>query len=389
MSISKFLYFKKILSPSIIVSILIFAMCGTGLAYTRFLSYKSSALIAFPLSIPEFKSMSERVESLQNFDTYASYARKSTKDKSDLANNRLERIRSSVIGPLSKWFMPALRVSKIDAKEFVGETSKLNEGSALVGYRIVTKASSPDDAQQQTALLADYVVDATLRDLLIAQLDQISAKNQLVANTIATEQATQNYNVMMLGKRLEQLKRISEAYPALNKSEARQVISLEKGGERYMPLPSQMAAVETEIMDIQEKLARNNRRLLQTRAEGEMLIVQQKLALVSTSGRELITALIVDTNARLGKSVEEYDKVTFLTYANEYADIRAKYFDLTRFIVAPELPEKPAISPFIVIFLFSLLGLVVGTVYEFRKSIQAFIMLRLNGMQDNALEFQK
>ena len=51
----------------------------------------------------------------------------------------------------------------------------------------------------------------------------------------------------------------------------------EKGYERYIPLPSQMAAVETEILSINESITQTARRLLQSSAGGKILAVQSKV----------------------------------------------------------------------------------------------------------------
>ena len=362
-------FVKNTLACSVLSTVVIFSLIGAALAYTTLLSYKSTAFSAFSVTLPEFKVMSERIQSVQSFDTYASHVEQGKNEKSVRA--RLDRLRSTVIGGESKWLEPVLRISKLDAKELVGEASRAGEGSAMIGYRISTKAHSPEEAQKQTALLADYVIDSNLRELILARFDQAVIKHKMLANATAAEQALQTYNVSMLEKRLEQLKRISEAYPTLNKPEARQVISIEKGGDRYMPLPSQMAAVETEILDIKESIARSTRKLLQSRAEGEMLLAQGKIIQASSSGRELITALIADTEARLPKAVEDYDKLTFLAYSNDYADVKARHLDLPRFIVAPEYSEKPLVSPLKVILVFAVLGLLLALAHKFRHQLWA------------------
>lgn len=369
---------KKIFQPIIgfgLSSLLI----GSIFSYTTLISYKSSAVIAMSFSVPEFKAMSARVEGVQNFDTYALHVRETRNDQSIFVNARLNHLRNVFVAGRTKWLEPTLRMSKLDAKEFIGEAFKQTDDLSIVGYRISAKADSPEEAQKRTTLLVDYVIDSNLRELLVSNFDKAVVNNRLLAKSTAAEQATQTYDVSMLEKRLEQLKRISMTYPSLNKIEARQVISLEKGGERYMPLPSQMAAIETQILDIRENGVRNTRKLLQSQAEGDMLAAQSKVIYKSSSGRELIAALISDSSERYIGAVEEYDKLTFLTYVNSYSSVKAKYLDLTRFVIEPELPAEPTTSPLKTSFLFGLLGLLIGLIYQLRRKISVLFRSVLNG----------
>ena len=127
-------FVKNTLACSVLSTVVIFSLIGAALAYTTLLSYKSTAFSAFSVTLPEFKVMSERVQSVQNFDTYASHVEQGKNEKSVRA--RLDRLRSTVIGGESKWLEPVLRISKLDAKELVGEASRAGEGSAMIGYRI-------------------------------------------------------------------------------------------------------------------------------------------------------------------------------------------------------------------------------------------------------------
>ncbi|WP_142819366.1 hypothetical protein [Rhodoferax sediminis] len=353
------------------VVVVAFTALGAVLAYTALLSYKSTASIAFPLTLQESKVMSEVIGSPQNFDRYALSVEHDRKDggTSDALVVRMDALRGTVVAGPSNWFEPVLRFSKADLKEFAGDALKLGEGSALIGYRITTKASTPDEAQKKTALLAAYVIDANLRELLIAKIKKTMADREAFIDSTAAEQGAQKYNVSMLEERLGQLKRISVKYPSVNKLEARQVISLGDGGERYMPLPSQMAAVETKVLDIKEKIARSTRGLMQSRAEGEMLEAQRKMTQASLSGRDLMVALLADVQTRLSKSVEGYDKQLFLDYLSQYTSIKVKYLETPRFVVAPEIPVKPFISPLKIIFSFAVLGLLVSLIYQFRAQL--------------------
>ena len=356
---------KELLSWKTLVIVTIFTVVGAVLANSLFLSYKSTASVAFPLTLQEYKLMSEVITSPQSFDRYAAKEKQRPTETPELTFTRLEVLRGTVVRGASNWFEPIQRVSKLDLKNFSGLAPNLSDGAALLGYRISSNSSTADEAQKQTTLLADFVVDANLRELLVEKVKNAVVNREAIANSIASKQAGRTYNVSMLKNRLEQRKQISTDYPGVNAGQARQVISLENGGERYLPLPSQMAAVETNILDIEEEIARNTRQFLQLRAEGEMLDAQTKIVQASVSGRDLMASLLADTGGRLSNAVNEYDKQRLLDYTDNYTAMKTRYLDSPRFVVTADKPPNPTRSVPGIILLFFAFGLLVSLAYQF------------------------
>ena len=351
---------------------LVFALIGAWMGYSVFLSYKSSAAVEMGMSLSECKLMAQRLGSAKVFNDFAEHTQKASDNQDLQLAQRLNTLRGRVTSAQSKWFEPLARVSKQDAKDF-GELTKVDKAADLVGYSLTATAASAEEAQSQIHLQSDYVLDASLKETLLAR--HASALVRQRAAAVSTEGAKTNqvYNIAMLEKRLTQLKRIALAYPTVNRSEARQVISLDKSGERYMPLPSQMAAVETEMMDIREAISRSERGLLQSQSEGEMLAAHGKLVEEAKSGKDLLTALSADIATRIDLAREEHQKALYLGHANEIAGIKARYVDLPRFIVAPELPLSPTKSPKHITLMFALLGLFAGLAYQFRSQLKLFV----------------
>jgi hypothetical protein len=351
---------------------LVFALSGAWMGYSVFLSYKSSASVEMGMSLSEFKLMAQRLGSAKVFDDFAEHAQITSDNKDLQLAWRLNALRARVTNAQSKWFEPLARVSKQDAKDF-GELTKVDKAADLVGYNLTATAGSAEEAQRQIRLQSDYVLDASLKETLLARHESALVRQRAAAVSTEGAKTNQIYNISMLEKRLTQLKRIALAYPTVNRSEARQVISLDKSGERYMPLPSQMAAVETEMMDIREAISRSERGLLQAQSEGEMLAAHDKLVAQAKSGKDLLTALSADIATRIELAREEHQKALFLGHANELAGIKARYVDLPRFIVAPELPLSPTKSPKLITLLFALLGLFAGLAYQFRSQLKLFV----------------
>ena len=156
-------------------------------------------------------------------------------------------------------------------------------------------------------------------------------------------------------------------------SSDRQILSIEKNGERYMPLPMQMIAVEREKFDINERLAKTQRRVAGLPDEQTMLVAHENIAEKTGSGRALGAALVRDIQMRVPDSKKDYEMIALLGYKDKYSRMLATAFAPSRFVVSPTLPEIPLRSPLKTTVLFGLLGAVLAFLWQFRRAIQGMV----------------
>ncbi|MEO5660489.1 MAG: hypothetical protein ABIQ90_11950 [Polaromonas sp.] len=353
----------KVFCRFVLITVLVFSVLGAGISYGLLISFKSRSVVSFKASISEFRTLQEQVNSIRVFDRYG-------RDDKGGSGGSAE-VRGRIVSS-DDWISPIFRFSKKDAKELVGlkDSAGLSD---LVGYEINSSSSDPESAREKVDFLVNYVSDASLKiqiDNYIA--DTLGAKRLLLTSALL-EQDSEAYNLSLLENRLDDLKRLSVSYPTVATASDRQILSIEKNGERYMPLPMQMIAAERERFDIQEKLAKTQRRVEGLPVEEAMLAEHEKISQKINGGKSLALALINDIQARVPKAKKGYEMIALLGYEDKYSRMVTGAFTPSRFIVSPTLPVLPIRSPLKTTILFAVLGGLLSLLWQFRESIKMTI----------------
>ena len=248
-----------------------------------------------------------------------------------------------------------------------------------MGYAITSASYSPDDAREKVKFLVNYVFDASLKILIDNYISDTLGAKKLLLNSALLERDTEAYNLSLLDNRLNDLKRLSVSYPTPANTSDRQILSIEKNGERYMPLPMQMIAVERERFDINEKLARTQRQVDGLPMEEAMLVEHGKIAQNINGGKALAEALIKDIQARVPQAKKGYETVALLGYQDKYSAMITGTFSPSRFIISPTLPVTPVKSPVKITILFAALGLFLAILWQ----LKGFIRLLISNVDDD------
>ena len=354
---------NKIFSRLVLITLLVFAAIGAGISYGVMLSFKSRSVILFDRSISEFRTLQEQVNSVRVFDRYLGDS-KTISGGAELRNH---------IARSGDWISPIFRFNKKDAKELTNlkDSSKLSD---LVGYEISYTSAEPETAREKVDLLANYVSDASLKIQIDNFVMDTLAAKKLLLTTALLERDTEIYNLSLLENRLNDLKRLAVSYPMVATASERQIFSIEKNGERYMPLPMQIIAVERERFDIKEKLAKTQRQVEGLPNEESMLVAHRKITQITNSGKDLAFALIKDIQTRVPNAQKGYELIALLEYEDKYSRMATGAFSLSRFIVSPTLPIMPVRSPLKITILFTILGGFLALLWQFRASIKMVIL---------------
>ena len=353
----------KVFSRFVFISVLVFSVIGAGISYGLLVSFKSRSVVSFEKSLSEFRTLQEQVNSLHVFDRYG------RDDKASSGGGGAVR---GLIVASDNWISPIFRFNKKDAKVLIG----LNDSpglSDLLGYEISSSAADPETARLKVDFLVNYVSDASLKIQIDNYItDSLEAKRLLLTSALL-ETNSEAYNLSLLDDRLDDLKRLSVSYPTVATASDRQILNIEKNGERYMPLPMQMIAAERERFDINEKLAKTQRRVEGLPLEEAMLAEHEKIAQKIDGGKALALALVKDIQARVPNAKKGYEMIALLGYEDKYSKMVAKAFTSSRFIVSPTLPVISVRSPLKITILFSVLGGLLALLWQFRGSIRALI----------------
>jgi len=134
----------------------------------------------------------------------------------------------------------------------LGVKSSASDGGAMIGLRLSFEHSEPT-LGAPVLLLGDYVRDTLLRVDIEGAVNDQCLSNQTIAQSLRIDQIKDEFKTKQEEARAQTLRGLNSK----GGGEARQVVSLDKGGERYLSPQAQLNAVEITISELQ--LAQINR----------------------------------------------------------------------------------------------------------------------------------
>lgn len=342
------------------------ALVGSFLGYGPLLKFKSIAVLAFDLETTEYRKFVESINNKSSFEKFSNSLSTKTSNLDNITDLRDILLRQQ------KWIEPLPKLSKQDTKDF-GSTIKESGEDTLLGLRFTILHRDPQQAQQLTQLATDYAMDAALHSMINEAIRSAYSAKSLLQERAQVLKVKSEYEISSLQSRLKELRKIAQRYPESTKVDTRQLLSVENGGERYMPIPIQMAALETQVIDMQELIIDSDRDLKKYPVEVALLKQQIEVLDQSVSGKEAIKTLISITQQKLKAATEEWAREAYLENLNILADLRLKYVDQPIFLVQPSLPELPEQPrPLVFILLFALVAAAGTAAWLYRALIVRF-----------------
>ncbi|MGX0133044.1 LPS O-antigen subunit length determinant protein (WzzB/FepE family) [Cupriavidus metallidurans] len=314
-----------------LVSLALFALM------THFLRhYQSEGFLRATRPLTEFNAQRSSIEDKDNFLRY-------------LRANKLSDTPNAAyvlqaIGPdlMLKRVKVVLPYSKEDLKLLADLKSPLE--SNILGFTISFPGASPDDAAARVKLVGDYLKDTMLRQDLLesihlgagdARAEKQKLNNKLIAKRVELDEATRKLNA---------LKEIAAKYPEASKYEARQLLSSDTDGSRYLSPVMQLVGVESNIADIRNDLVSLERDAAQNDVRLKFYADAEKLNPSVKSGRELFEDFktlrantFKDTRLDDDRVREVVNKIDLLAET-----LQTKHLVNTRFVSGPSAPDHRA-----------------------------------------------
>lgn len=143
---------------------------------------------------------------------------------------------------------PEFALTEKDQKAF-GITSNGDAQNALVGLRIRYADKAPSNGTP-LALLAEYVRDSVIKvdlaDTTLTNCNTYATRAQELRN----QQLQSDFVIRQETQRIADLREIIARHPDAGAAESRQIVSLEKGTERFLSPAAQLVAAEIQIADL-------------------------------------------------------------------------------------------------------------------------------------------
>ncbi len=191
---------------------------------------------------------------------------------------------------LSSTLRPEFAFTDKDQKAFGVKTTELDEPGAMIGVRIHFKHKKPTNGMP-VALLAEYVRDTVIRvnleNMMLARCADFQTREQQLRNA----QLTNDFNIAQEERRAAILRDIIARTPEAALSDNRQIVSLEKGSERFLSPAAQLVATEIQIADMKlADIRRERERIASALKRGYYCQAQQTLQQPNT-GRAFLSEI--------------------------------------------------------------------------------------------------
>jgi hypothetical protein len=182
---------------------------------------------------------------------------------------------------------PVFSFTDRDAKQF---GVKVEEAGELVGIELQLKARErPKDAP--VLLLAEYVRDTAISVDLEGQILKACLDTEAREQELRGDQLDAEFEISQLESRAARLREVMTRVPDKSALEVRQVVSLEHGGDRFLPPGTQLASTEIAIADKRVDEVKRERDRVVAEIHKNYYCEARKVLEKEITGRDLLLSL--------------------------------------------------------------------------------------------------
>jgi hypothetical protein len=235
---------------------------------------------------------------------------------------------------------PEFAFTDTDQKTFGVKVTEKDEPGVMIGMRIQFKHKKPTHGAPVT-LLGEYVRDTIIRvnfeKTLPARCAEFRAREQKLRNA----QIDNDFAITQEEKRAATLRDIIARNPAAAAVDNRQIVSLEKGGERFLSPVAQLVAAEIQIADMRLAEARRERDRIRVALKRDYYCQAQQALQQTTHGRAFLEEL---KNVQTAVFQGQDKTIDIVERTWNELDVERKnwintYLQAMRFVASPEGAE--------------------------------------------------
>jgi len=236
---------------------------------------------------------------------------------------------------LKKAIRPEFSITDKDKKAF-GVTSNNEESGTIIGFRLKVETSESSNGMP-LVLLGDYVKDSLLRLELENAINAQCLQNRSVVGSLRIAQIKDEFQTNLELSRAKTLRGLSG-----RGDEVRQLLSIDKGGERFLSPQAQLNAVEIKLSELKLAQVTRERELQQSAlrqayyCEAVNSLLKPVQASAHLEAFQQIQEAVFKDQDKLNPIVDQT-----LTEINFQRDMWSNnYLRSIRFISPPELSES-------------------------------------------------
>lgn len=252
----------------------------------------------------------------------------------------------------NRYVEPVFPFTKADARDLPEVLPEKNVSYQVIGIRYAFEDRSPERAQLCLKVMAESVRDSLLSGHLF---DHISVNLTDATNALReleNKMFVQRFEKERLAAKLDAFAGVLRKYPAMASVDARQVISVDKGGAEYLSPMVQIVGVESKLAEVASELSRLAREREMAAARKDYFAGAKALSEKSRLGEATLLGLepLKDQVFKTKNLDDEALKDAYNSISVENENLRRHYFDELRFLSGPTLPERPA-SPRLLVWI--------------------------------------
>jgi LPS O-antigen subunit length determinant protein (WzzB/FepE family) len=247
---------------------------------------------------------------------------------------------------LSEALKPEFAFTEKDQKTFGVKVTENDEPGAMIGVRIEFKHKEPTNGAPVT-LLAEYVRDTVIRvnfeSSMLARCADFRTREQELRNA----QLSNDFAITQEERRVATLRDIIARNPEAAISDNRQIVSLEKGSERFLSPAAQLVAAEIQIADMKLAEIRRERERIASALKRDYYCQAQQALQQPTTGRAFLEEL-KNIQTTVFKSQDKSIDIIEQTWNEldvERENWANTYLQSMRFVASPEGTEVKQRKP--------------------------------------------
>lgn len=238
----------------------------------------------------------------------------------------------------------------------------IEEAPRMVGLRLAL-AQKEADRHSSIRLLEEYVRDTIIKFELEARLLESCLANRTRELELRNEDLQGDFRLSQLEEKAQILQGLIQRLPGAAQQDLRQLVSLDKGGERYLSPTSQLVGTEMEISELRLAAKARDRERAASALRRDYYCSAREALGKPVLGRQFIQDLLLIRKATFDK-VDLADPVVEEAYNRihvEWQNWSNTYLDFLRFIVEPRSGQIPVRNPGLIVS--TALGAILGGIF--------------------------
>lgn len=303
--------------------------------------YVSEGLFLTPeVSVNNYKRYESAFSSAARLQQFLNAA-----GQSETVEGRLLLDLSQEAGAIRTAVTPEFAFTDKDQKVF-GVKVAGDEFGAMIGVRL--RYEHPQPARgTPVVLLSEYLRDTFIRvdmeSIMLEKCSVFRAREQELRNA----QISNNFVIAQEEKRVETLREIIARSPAASTLDNRQIVSLEKGSERFLSATAQLVAAEIYIADLKLNEMQNKRERVANAIKRDYYCQAQQMLQKQAVGRAFLDELKRVQVAAFENHDRSFDIIekTWNELDVEREEWANVYLQRMRFVASPEGDEVKRRKP--------------------------------------------